>query len=317
MRRKSFCKWFFGTSLVLALILTSLYLVLRTEKRDLDQAAREGASGDFIELPAGIVHYHLAGHEDKPLVVLVHGFSVPDYVWEPTFKGLVEAGYRVLSYDLFGRGYSDRPDLVYDLVLFNNQLEDLLIGLEIDEPVHLVGLSMGGPIAARYAYQHTEKVKSLILISPVVVQPANSDIFPLNLPGVGEYLMATIMEPIILPKLQVEDFYQPDNFQDWEDLYRVQLQYRGTGKALLSTIRQLVIHDPGDEYRELEGTDLPVLLVWGVNDQTIGLDQIEILKAILPEMEILQVERAGHLVHYERPEKVNSEIMEFLDRIGY
>jgi len=317
MRTKSYLKWVLGISLVLALILTSLYLVLRTEKRDLDQAAREGASGIFIELSAGVVHYHLAGPDDKPLVVLIHGFSVPDYVWQPTFQGLAEAGYRVLSYDLYGRGYSDRPDLLYDVDLFQSQLGGLLASLKINEPVHLVGLSMGGPIAARYAHQHTENVKSLILISPVVVQPTNSDIFPLNLPGVGEYLMATIMEPIVLPKLQVEDFYQPDNFPGWEDLYRVQLQYRGTGKALLSTIRQLVILDPEDEYRELEETDLPVLLVWGVNDQTIGEDQIEILKAILPEMEILQIEQAGHLVHYERPERVNPEIVEFLDRIGY
>lgn len=317
MKAKSYLKWVLGTSLVLALILTSLYLVLRTEKRDLDQAAREGASGLFIELPEGVVHYHLAGPDDKPLVVLIHGFSVPDYVWQPTFKGLAEAGYRVLSYDLYGRGYSDRPDLLYDADFFQSQLGGLLASLGINEPVHLVGLSMGGPIAARYAHQHTENVKSLILISPVVVQPTNLDIFPLNLPGVGEYLMAAIMEPIVLPKLQVEDFYQPDNFPDWEVLYRVQLQYRGTGKALLSTIRQLVIHDPGDEYRKLEGTDLPVLLVWGVNDQTIGKDQIEILKDILPDMETLQVERAGHLVHYERPERVNPEIMEFLDRIGY
>ena len=317
MRGKSYLKWFLGTSLVLGLILTGLYLVLRTEMRDLDQDAREVASGVFIELPEGVVHYHLAGPEEKTLVVLIHGFSVPDYVWQPTFQGLAEAGYRVLSYDLYGRGYSDRPDLLYDVDLFQSQLGRLLASLKINEPVHLVGLSMGGPLAARYAHQNTENVKSLILISPVVVPPTNSNIFPLNLPGVGEYLMAAIMEPIVLPKLQAEDFYQPENYPDWEDLYRVQLQYRGTGRALLSTIRQLVILDPVNEYKELAETDLPVLLVWGVNDQTIGIDQIEVLKAILPDMEIFQVERAGHLVHYEHPERVNSEIMDFLELIGY
>ena len=303
--------------IILVVCLGLFYLVINVEKRDLDQQARQDASGEFIELDDGVVHYHLAGPEDKPLVVLIHGFSVPDYVWQPTFEGLVEEGYQVLSYDLYGRGYSSRPDLDYDIDLFISQLEGLLTGLKIDGRVHLVGLSMGGPIATRFAYQHTESVKSLILISPVILQTTNSDIFPLNIPCLGDYLMTAIMEPIVLPKLQPGDFYQPENFPDWEDMFRVQLQYRGTAKALLSTIRLLVNLDPEEEYQMLGKTEIPVFLVWGVNDRTITSDQIEILKAILPEMEILQVERAGHLAHYERPEDVNPKIMDFLERIGY
>ncbi len=249
------------------------------------------------------------------MVVLIHGFSVPDYIWQPTFDALVTSGYRVLSYDLYGRGYSDRPDLVYDLDLFQSQLEGLLEGLDLVEPVHLVGLSMGGPIAARYANQNPESTSSLILIAPEVVRPTNQDIFPLNLPGVGEYLMAAIMEPIILPRMQSGDFFQPENFPGWEEQYRVQLQYRGTGRALLSTIRQLVKHDPELEYKQLRNSDLPVLLIWGLHDQSIGGDQIEVLESILPGMEIFRVEMAGHLPHYEQPNLTNPVILDFLDRV--
>jgi pimeloyl-ACP methyl ester carboxylesterase len=51
-------------------------------------------------LSNGVVHYELTGSEDAPVVVLVHGFSVPCYVWDPTFEALTEAGFRVLRYDL-------------------------------------------------------------------------------------------------------------------------------------------------------------------------------------------------------------------------
>jgi len=59
-------------------------------------------------------------------VVLVHGFSVASYCWERTVPALVEAGFRVLTFDLYGRGYSDRPDGPYNLDLFVRQIDELL-----------------------------------------------------------------------------------------------------------------------------------------------------------------------------------------------
>ncbi len=230
--------WISRILVALGIILAGAFLVFRTETRDLDAAARSEASGEFIELADGFVHYHLSGPVEGPVVVLIHGFSVPDYVWEPTRSGLAEAGFQVLSYDLYGRGYSDRPELEYDLDLFVSQLEGLLEGLELGQEIHLVGLSMGGPIAARYTHQHPDQIQSLVLIAPEVFRTTTGDIFPMNIPGVGEYLMAVIMEPYLLPALQSGDFHQPENYPGWVDLYRVQMEYKGTGRALLSTIRQ-------------------------------------------------------------------------------
>ena len=73
-----------------------------------------------------MTHYQLAGPPAVHTVVLVHGFSVPYYIWDPTFDGLVAAGFRVLRYDLFGRGWSDRPDARYDPNFFDEQLVQLL-----------------------------------------------------------------------------------------------------------------------------------------------------------------------------------------------
>ncbi len=174
---------------------------------------------------------------------------------------------------------------------------------------------MGGPISARYANQNLDLVNGLVLISPEVTQISNRDIFPLNIPVLGDYLMPAVMEPFILPKLQMNDFVHPENFPEWETKYRVQLQFKGTGRALLSTIRELVKLDPTLEYQQLRETSLPILLIWGSADQTIGRDQIDVLRQILPEMDVSIVADAGHLVHYEFSEEVNSEILAYLDLI--
>ena len=57
------------------------------------------------------------------------------------------------------------------------------------------------------------------------------------------------------------------------------------------------------------------MLIWGKEDQTIGPDQIEVLQRILPEMDTRSVEDAGHLVHYEKSDEVNSELIDYLNRI--
>ena len=315
MDKKTGCrKWIVSLFLVLIIGMGGFYFLVNVERETLGEEAKKAAPGEFITLSMGEVHYQLSGAGDAPVVVLVHGFSVPSYVWNPTVSALEEAGYQVLVFDLYGRGYSERVAGVYDIDLFTHQLELLLESLGIVEPVVVGGLSMGGPIAARFAQLHPEQVSSVILISPEVFQPTVKDFFPLNIPYVGEYLMGAVMEPFLLPKLQAADFFHPERYPDWEDRYRIQLQYKGTGRALLSTIRSLADHDPANEYRALQETNLPVLLLWGEADQTIGWDQIETLKGLLPVMRIEIIPEAGHLPQYEQPGIVNPAIIEFMGK---
>ncbi len=103
---------------IISALMTSAYFILCTERKELDEEARIAAGGQFIQLSQGMVHYELGGEPNRPLVVLVHGFSTPSYIWEPTFQALIQAGFQVLRFDLYGRGYSDRPDTDYDLELF-------------------------------------------------------------------------------------------------------------------------------------------------------------------------------------------------------
>jgi pimeloyl-ACP methyl ester carboxylesterase len=89
--------------------------IYRGETRYLDHDARSSAPAKSTELSDAMVHYELDGPPDAQRIVLGPGFSVPYSIWDPTFHALIEAGFQVLRYGLFGREYSDRPDICYDL----------------------------------------------------------------------------------------------------------------------------------------------------------------------------------------------------------
>jgi pimeloyl-ACP methyl ester carboxylesterase len=298
---------------VIVLILLITYSLTNQEKITLNDTVRTSLPGQFVKLPLGVVHYELAGPETAPTVVLVHGFSVPYYIWDPTFAALTQAGFRVLRYDLYGRGFSDRPEINYNLDLYDSQLAELLPALNIQGPVDLVGLSMGGPIVASFANHHPDRIRSLILIDPEVAPVSIRQIFPLNLPLAGEYLMTVYVAPEQLPKSQPADFYNPDKFPDWEAMFRVQLQYKGFRGAILSSIRLMPTMDAAAEYGAVGKRNLPVLLIWGREDKSVSAADIQQLEKLIPGIESHIIEEAGHIPQYERPEVVNPLLVDFLN----
>ena len=290
------------------------YLFTPDGEYTLDDTIRAGLPGKFVELEDGVVHYELLGPEDGDLVVLVHGFSVPYYVWDPTVNGLLNAGYQVLRYDLYGRGYSDRPKVEYNLDLFVRQLSQLTEVVTLNKPFHLVGLSMGGPIAAAYSNQYSQHVLSLSLFAPEVLPVSNSSIFPMSVPLLGEWIMKVYMVPVFLPQSQSDDFYNPDIAPDWQARYRDQLKYKGFRQAILSTIRNLPNMNALREYERVGENGLPVFVIWGEEDQSVSFDAILQAMQAMPQAEYLQVTESGHLVHYEKAEIVNKRLLEFIGR---
>src|SRR5262252_10353989 len=155
---------------VLLVPLAAFFLV-DPERHELDESARSSAPGRFVRLSDGVTHYELGGPTASPVVVLVAGTSVPYYIWDPTFSALVKEGYRVLRYDYYGRGYSDRPAIAYVQDLYVRQLVELLDALEIRDPVDLMGLSFGGSVITSVAARHPRRVRSLVYVDPAFRMP--------------------------------------------------------------------------------------------------------------------------------------------------
>ncbi len=294
-----------------ALVATSAYFFQNEENVELTDEVRKNLPGSFIKTPFGIIHYELAGPDTGKTVVLVHGLSVPSYIWEPAFSDLVDSGYRVLCFDLFGRGYSDRPEAEYTINFFSQQLAGLLKVLKINKPIYLAGLSMGGPIVATFTNRYPEMVAKLILVAPMVFPPTLEEISPVQIPLVGEYLAAVYL----LPKLadyQQSHFKKGAQFKDWDTKFQDQIQYTGYRRAILSTVRNFIGLDAVKEYRELGMRDLPVQLLWGREDKIVPFALSDTLRTLIPQIQFHIIEEAGHLMLYEKPEEFNPLLIDFL-----
>lgn len=307
-------RWVSAGLVTLAFSLAAAYFIQDKEKLVLNPATRKNLSGAFVTLSDGVTHYELFGPEAGPVVVLVHGFSVASYAWERNVPDLVQAGFRVLSYDLYGRGYSDRPDVAYTLDLFVRQLDELLTALKIDRPVNLAGISLGGYIAAGYVHQHADRVARLALFAPQS-DPMGSDarLRWVTLPGFGDYLFAVYILPAVL--VDAEDEFKQYGIPktDWHARYLDMMQYQGFRRALLSTLRNMP-GDPFIEYRAVGQTSIPVLLLWGDQDDTVPIQNSSRLQQAIPQVEFHTLPGAGHPSIYQAPQLVDPLLIQFFSR---
>ena len=212
----------------------AVYVATDPEHLDLTDAVRQSATGQFVRLTDGYTHYEIAGPATGRLVVLAAGFSVPYYIWDPTAAALTEAGFRVLRYDYYGRGLSDRPDVPYTQALYVRQLAELLDALHIAGAYDLAGLSFGGSVITSMADAYPARVRSLVYMDPTFRTPAALP--PLaNVPFAWN-LFTAVFEERWWADAQLKDFRHPDRFPDWPARYRAQMQYRGFRRARLSEI---------------------------------------------------------------------------------
>ena len=302
-----------GVLVGLAILLAGVYFGMDREKIELTPQTRSGLPGQFIDLPGGTTHYQWVGPAGGQVVVLVHGFSIPAYLWERTVPALTAAGFQVLTFDLFGRGTSDRPRTAYTLDLFVRQIDDLLSALKLDRPVDIGGLSMGGYIAAAYANQHPTRVRRVMLLAPQVQALGSTPGMALvTLPGFGDFLFTAYIAPVYLAG-DLSDFADSTRAVRWNERYLDAMQYTGFRAALLSTLRSM--HgDPYEEYRKLGALDRPVLLVWGEDDTTVPFENAFGLARAIPQAELRAIPGGRHLACYEFSEQVNPALVEFLKR---
>lgn len=117
--------------------------------------------GNWLDTPVGRIRYYEFGPPSssaKGHIVLVHGITTPQ-PWRALAPALTEAGYRVLSFDLPGRGLSDSPRVPHDTHLFMSVMTYLLAGLpEWPTKFHLLGMSLGGGIVANFAHYFPQRV---------------------------------------------------------------------------------------------------------------------------------------------------------------
>jgi pimeloyl-ACP methyl ester carboxylesterase len=302
--------WFIAAAGVMLLLGWALYISADVEQRELDDETRASMTGKFVRLTDGYTHFELAGPNAARTVVLAAGFSVPYYIWDPTFNALTAAGFRVLRYDYFGRGYSDRPPIPFTDDMYVRQLDELLKALRIDSPIDLAGISFGGSLITSFADRYPDRVRSLIYFDPSVRKPYDLALVD-HVPAVWNYL-TTVLEQRYWAEGQLGDFLHPERFPDWTKRYEDQMQYKGFRRARYSELVSNMRVDQTDQLKRVGQHPWPVLVFWGKQDSTVPFEESEWLMNMLPNGRLVAVDESGHLPQWEQPEKVHPDLVEFL-----
>jgi pimeloyl-ACP methyl ester carboxylesterase len=291
---------------------TAPYFLGDVEPAVLDAEYRRAAPGQFVATGEGTIHYELTGARDAQTVVLIHGLGSWLFAWDPIIPELTRSGFRVLRYDVFGRGYSDRPTGRYDGDLLDNQLLDLLQVLDIKDPVDLVGWSMGGAIAAVFADRHPDMVGKLALLAPAGVPMEPSPLLrAVRAPLLGEWLMRLRSDESILSGVTGQ-LYRQESVPLFAALFAPALQFKGYRRAILSTLRDYPLLDLAETYQRIGERELPTLVIWGEDDVVLPVANAEYLRAAIPNSEVHALDHAGHAVHFEEPERVSPILVSFL-----
>ncbi|MEM7701037.1 MAG: alpha/beta hydrolase [Pseudomonadota bacterium] len=280
----------------------------------MDDEARANAPGAFLNTSQGTIHYQWYGEEGDPIIVMAHGLAIPSFVFEQNAQALKGAGFRVLTFDHLGRGWSDRPDATYDDAFYQREMLDVFDGLGLQEPVGLVGQSMGGLISADFAARHPDRVEALFLLVPAGLDvTAERDSLSRQLikaPFIGDWIMQVFGKRVILGQSQFQNpAPNPENRLQGD--MAEQLQYDGFLKAILSTYRSLDFQDREDVYQKLESTDVPVAAVFGSADLTVLPSSLPKLNGFVPRAETTMIEGGTHGLNYEKSAQVNSVLVDF------
>ena len=294
--------------IVLALLVT-IYYILDPETKKLDKSERDKLGGTYIELSNGFTHYKLAGSPDGKLVVLVHGGTIPNWTWDKQVLALVDSGFRVLTYDKFGRGYSDRPNIRYDQELYKKQLLELVNKLEINQKFDLIGLSVGGGTVVNFSADYPERVDKLVLISPLINNFKLPAIF--QIPVIGEFIARLIGVKTIVKRFNSLIEGNPDA-EKYKSLFIEQSTYTGFQQSLLSMLRNDAVRNYTSAYHKLAKQNREILLIWGAEDTEITKEMIDDIRFILPDLQFMPVKNAGHGIVSQKPDVVNTLIIDFL-----
>lgn len=302
---------------LLSILMLIPYIFFDHENKELTPGVEKSFGYQYIQLDSGVTHYQLSGPENGQVVVMIPGFSIPLHDWDFQNSFLSESGFRVLRYDHFGRGFSDRPDTDYNKDTYIRQLDELLTSLNLETPLHLIGHSFGAAVAAEYAVHYPRKIDKLIMIAPML-NPAedNFAISLVKLPVIGTWFVR--VAGIKMVRNRGETLFT-NAFDDSSQIHRYrvefgeQFQYKGTARSIVRLFRNGAFGDYSNTYKELDNLENDILIIFGDNDSSISKAHSSSIKEIFKNGTYRELPDGCHSVNLQKPEEVNSILYEFLN----
>ncbi len=243
-------------------------------------------------------------------VVLVHGFPLDHSMWDAQIEAL-SRHWRVIAVDLRGFGGSQVTPGTVTMEQMADDLAELLGALQVEEPVVMVGLSMGGYVAFQFRRRHANRLRALVLCDTRAIADT-----PEGAQGrhqLAEQTMAEGTAPIaeaMLPKLFGPQALE-SNREPVEATRRVILANPPAGVA--AALRGMAARP--DVTADLPRISLPVLVIVGQDDAISTVDEMRGIAQQIPGCEFVVIPRSGHMTPLENPVAFNEAIEQFLSRV--
>ena len=297
----------------LLVVVTLVPIFAELLRKPTNAARMADAPGEIAYLPQGPTHYRWSGPEDGPIVVCIHGLSTPSYIFAATERSLTSLGFRVLTYDLYGRGYSARAQGRQNAAFFTTQLRALLKHQEIRERVSLLGFSMGGQIAAAFAAEENERISRLIFVAPAGLKPTETTgRSPMwTAPIIGDW-MTRVAGGAALRRELVEHRSIATVIPNLEDRQAAETRLRGFLPALLSSRRHLLSRTSVAHHKRIANDIKRVLAIWGSDDPVIPLSAMGEFAKANPDAHHVQIRGAGHNLLQTHPKEIAQALGDFL-----
>ena len=262
------------------------------------------------------IELYYEDHGSGQPVVLIHGYPLDGSSWEKQTHALLEAGYRVITYDRRGSGKSSQPTVGYDYDTFAADLKIVLDTLDLTEVV-LVGFSMGSGEVARYIsnYGSTRVAKAVFLgsLQPFLLQTDD------NPTGVPQEVFDGLLKAVTADRFAFfTGFYQ--NFYNLDENLgsRVSQEVVDVCQSIAagSSFYSSIADQPTwltDFRGDIPRIDVPALIVHGTADRILPIDSTgRVFAKSLPSAEYVEIEGAPHGMLWTHHAEVNTVLLAFL-----
>ncbi len=248
-------------------------------------------------------------------VVLIHGWPLSSKSWEAQVGPLVDAGYRVVTYDWRGFGDSSRPYEGYDYDTLASDLRALLEGLNLRD-VTLVGFSMGGGEVARYVGRFgTDRLHSAVLAGAVPPAFGATDGGAIDQATMEEWLQAIATDRLGFVEGFIDNFFAADGQQTVSDAvkrFAWQVASVASPKGTADCVKAFSTTDFREDLRK---ADLPVLVLHGAADAVVPFEANgERVPEFAPKVETVVVEGGPHGFNASHSQQFNEALLAFLAR---
>jgi 4,5:9,10-diseco-3-hydroxy-5,9,17-trioxoandrosta-1(10),2-diene-4-oate hydrolase len=270
----------------------------------------------YIELDSVKIRYWSAG-EGEP-IILLHGGNSCIEIWSFNINELAKH-YRVYAFDMVGHGLSDKPAADYSLDYQLGFLQCFMDALDINRAT-LIGNSMGGSIALKFAIQFPQRVNKLILVSSfglgreidffkriLATFPFFVNLSRPSRQGAKAMLSSCVYNPQSLPAEWVELSYQyfkvPNKKRTIQSMVSTNFNFWGLKNEVFQPI-----------VTQLKNINAPTLVFWGKQDKVIPVKHANIAAKQIPTSRLHVFDRCGHWAQVEYSEEFNQMTLDFLQQ---